>query len=105
MNNHFTDVGPKLAGKIPTSNVSSTKYLGRRMCNSIVFKEIDPFEIFSHISLLDPQKAVDHDGISCKTIKVLAYIISPTLSDIFNHALQHGKFSDSFKVPKNYFFT
>ena len=100
MNNHFTDVGPKLAGKIPKSNVSYTKYLGRPICNSIVLKETDSFEILSLISLLDPKKAVGHDGISCKTIKLLAYVISPVLSDIFNHALQHGKFPDSFKVAK-----
>ena len=100
MNNHFTNVGPKLAGKIPKSNVSYTKYLGRRTCNSIVFKETDPFEIFSLISLLDPQKIVGHDGILCKTIKVLAYIIRPVLSDIFNQALQHGKFPVSFKITK-----
>ena len=100
MNNHFTDVGPKLAGKIPKSNVSFTKYLGRRIRNSIVLKETDPFEILSLISLLDPKKAVGYDGISCKTIKLLAYVISPILSDIFNHALQHGKFPDSFKVAK-----
>ena len=55
MNNYFTDVGPNLAGKIPKFNVAYTKYLGRRICSSIVFKEIDPFEIFSLFSLLDPQ--------------------------------------------------
>ena len=31
---------------------------------------------------------------------MLACIISPILPDIFNHALQHGKFPDSFKVAK-----
>ena len=31
---------------------------------------------------------------------MLAYVISPVLSDIFNHDLQHGKFPDSFKVAK-----
>ena len=47
-----------------------------------------------------PKKQLGHGGISCKTIKLLAYIISPILSDIFNHTLQHSKFPDSFKVAK-----
>ena len=75
MNNYLPNFGPKLAGKVLTANVSFTKYLGRRKRNYIAFKETEPFEIFSHISLLDPQKAVGHDGISFKTIKVLANTI------------------------------
>ena len=101
MNNHFTDVGPKLAGKILKSNVFYTKYLGRHVYEILLcLMETDLFEIFSLISLLDSQKALHHDGKSCKTIKVLVYLISPILFNIFNHALKQGKFPDSFKVAK-----
>ena len=62
MNKHFVNVATNLAKTFSMSKFSSRNYFRKRISNSIVLKETDPYEIE----------------------KILAYMISPILSKTFN---------------------
>ena len=74
MKKYFANVEPKPAKTISISKFSSHNYVRKRIFNSIVLKETDPYELFSLISLLDSKKAVGHCGISCKIVKIFTYL-------------------------------
>lgn len=101
-NHFFTNVGPNLDSKIPDSLKTSHEYL-----NKLVNKTQNTFVLFpttsneiSHIIKNMKNKSPGPDGISMKTIKELAPLITLTLSKIFNLCFDQGTFPDELKVAK-----
>lgn len=98
LNNHFVLNGPKLARKIPDTNVLPTRYLSNNIVrNSLFLSPTDPIEIEKIIDNLKSGKASGPDGISTTFIKHGKEEIAFILTNLINECLSNGFFPDCLK--------
>ena len=97
LNDYFGNVEPSLDAKIP----AATKCFN--FSNKLKSFVYDPFtedEIYLQISQLYPNKAAGPENVPTKILRVLAFILSPYLSDTFNKCYETGIFPKSLKIAK-----
>ena len=98
-NNHFVNIGDKLAGTVeqtdtcPIDNIDETN--GR-----FSFKYIQPTQVFRVLSKLKNGKAVGIHNIPNKSLKLSKDIISNSLADIFNASIINNIFPVDFKIGR-----
>jgi len=97
---YFTNVGKKLANKIPSSSKSYQDYLNINNPNSMFFTPTDESEIEKVVNSLKSKKSYGHDKITNWLIKKLKFEISVPLSIIINQSLSSGIVPDEFKIAK-----
>ena len=98
-NNYFSNVASNLDRNNLHSNISPLNFLGAPVENSFFCTPSDREEI---VNLIDRQKnkSTDLMNIPVFIYKILAPIISPTVSMIFNNSVSEGIFRECFKKAK-----
>ena len=97
---YFTNVGPNLASKIPTVNVSFQNFLGPHVKETIFLRPITFLELYKICMSLKVGKAPGVDGIPMQLIKGSFQFISEPLMRIINLSLENGIFPDKLKTAK-----
>ncbi|KAE9522560.1 hypothetical protein AGLY_017044 [Aphis glycines] len=92
LNNHYVNVGPNLASKIPFTNIKTKSSC---FVNSIYFEPITPVEIINNINSLKNNIAPGSDKVSVEFLKSKRKIISDPLACMFNLFVENNYF------PKN----
>ena len=99
-NTFFTNIGPTLANKIPSTNLSATNYIRQgRLKDSIFLNPTSEEEIRNIIKLLKNGSS-GWDEISAKIIKISCSPLLKPLCHIFNLSLFTGVFPDELKLAK-----
>ena len=99
-NDYFINIGPKLAAE-STSNSSNNvhKYLKTNKLNYpfFSFENVLVDNVLLTLRHLQTSKSTGLDSISAKMLKIVATIIAPSLTYIFNLSLSTGIFIDDWK--------
>jgi len=98
---YFTNVGQKLADKIPKSQKSSVEYMSSTPNpNSMYFYPTDQNEIDQIIKSMKNKKSTGYDGISSAFLKKIQPAICKPLSIIINKSLETGEVPSNLKLAK-----
>ena len=97
---YFTNIGPNLASKIPTVNVSFQNFLGPHVKETIFLRPITFSELYKICMSFKVGKAPGVDGIPMQLIMGSCQFISDPLMRIINLSLQSGIFPDRLKTAK-----
>jgi len=98
LNEHFTNVGERLAEKLPITNIDPSSYIKKTFRNSFMFRAITPEEVQDIIMNLKGNKSTL--GVPQKFIKIAHNFISEPLAIIFNLSLLQGIVPDELKIAK-----
>lgn len=93
---YFTNVGKKLADKIPKSK--NTFCTGKREVNSVFFSPTTAEEVKMNIANLKNHTSPGIDGISSDVLKALRDNIAAILAEIINKSIDLGYFPAAFKA-------
>ena len=99
INNYFSNVASSLDRNIPHANISELNFLGAPAENSFFCSPSDREEIINLIGR-QKNKSTDLMNILVFIYKILAPLISPTVSMLFNNSLSEGIFPECFKTAK-----
>ena len=100
---YFTNIGPKLANQIPTSEHDSLHYLHKKRQhnpNTFFMIPTHPTEILDILKKLKPKNSSGHDNVSTKLLKSLDTSISLPLSILANASMQTGIVPNTLKIAK-----
>ena len=97
-NNYFNDVGTILAQKLPESTKIPEAYIKHENGSTFESQGIMEDDVFSMVSTLPSSKAMGYDRISHKLLKDSVYVITSSLTYIFNQSLLTGMFPNDLKV-------
>ena len=98
-NEYFSEIGEKLSGEIPSTNVKYADYIKHNEC-TFDFVEITEDEVLTELKNLKANKGFGQDNISPKFLKDSSYVISSTLTSIFNQSLKMEKFPDEWALAR-----
>ena len=98
-NNFFSEIGPKLASKIPDSVISFEHFL-QGDYQILEEKPVTDNELNEAIKTLKSKKSSRYDEISSYVIKHISPLIFDPLKYIFNLSLEKGIFPDQLKIAK-----
>ena len=99
-NKYFVNIGPQLAHKMNSTNVSFENFVTP---SSSVFSEfhlVSSSKVFKLLSSLSSSKASGIDKISGRVLKISANVIAPSISYIMNYAISSCCFPDEWKLAK-----
>ena len=99
-NSYFTNIGPNLAAKIPTTSHKFMEYLKPMYANSIFMNPTDYSEINQVIHSLKNSNSKGHDDLSVNTLKSCGELILKPLCILFNKSIQTGIVPDELKIAK-----
>ena len=100
-NEHFSNIGPKLADKIGKGNSFYVDYLSDYNIDaSFQLKETDSSTVSILLSKLSKSKATGLDKISCRLLRECSDLIAESLSLIFNRSIIMGIFPNEWKCAK-----
>ena len=85
LNSHFTSVGQALANEIPSTDVKPEIYL-QQIDKTFTFQAVTVDNVRDLLKT-DGKKATGLDKIPCKILKLVANIIAPSLTPIFNQSI------------------
>ena len=97
---YFTNVGPNLQKKIPTTSSPFHTFLGNRVDESILLEPTNSVELIDICKSLKNSKATGADNIPMHIIKDISEYISAPLTQIVNLSLAKGIFPDQLKISK-----
>ena len=95
-NEHFSDIGDKLAAKIQTKTSFKSSLKGRNP-NSMALFSSTFFEIYNAIHSLNNKNYFGVDTISSYFLKVASLVITPCLMHLFNVCFNNGLFPEVLK--------
>ena len=98
-NQYFVNIGSNLASTIHTNDLNPINNLGDRHQNSFSFMATTAQEVFNTIKKFDNKKS-SLNNIPIFILKKISHIISPLLSDIFNHSINDGIFPEKLKTGR-----
>jgi hypothetical protein len=93
-NDFFTNIGPRLANKIPVTNIKATQFLKGDHQNSFFFPPVSEPEIIKVISDLKNSHSKGSDNIPVNLVKCCAVELSSILTHLNNESLSTGIFPD-----------
>ena len=99
-NEFFTEIGPKLAAKIPNSNASFRDFLKSPSISSIGIELTSPTEIISIAGELRTTHSRGLDDIDPELAKYVIGAISKPLTEIINCSILKGVVPNSLKLAK-----
>ena len=98
-NEYFVNVGPKLADKIPPSNMNFSSYLPANNQNSIFLDPIRENEVKIELDQLKVNKSGGYDEMSPRVlIKVISNTVEKPLTYIYNQTFLTGIIPNEFKM-------
>ena len=103
LNNHFSDIGPRMAQNThPPSN--TCKFTNLSLVNnnltSFYVNPISANEVLNHLNELKLSKSVGSNGILIRYIIMASCIIAPTLTKLYNYCIEEGTFPDILKIAE-----
>ena len=98
-NNFFSEIGPKLATKIPHSSISFQRFLHGDY-PSLEEKLITDVELNKTLQILKTRKSSGYDDISSNVTKHISPSIFDPLRYIFNLSIEKGIYPDQLKIAK-----
>jgi predicted CopG family antitoxin len=99
-NDHFGDVGKKMATKIPTVAVLPDSFINSNTNNSLFLHPCTPQEIYKTVASLKNKRSSGSDGITNDFIKKVNQSICIPLCIIFNKSFEEGVFPTAMKLAK-----
>ena len=99
-NTFFSEIGPKLASDIPSTDTSFKSFLSGRNPIDFEFSRISETDIFKICDLLKPKTSSGPDFISTKLLKQIAPIIITPLHYLINLSLETGYVPREYKIAK-----
>ena len=100
-NEHFSNIGPKLADNIDEGNRFYVDYLSDYNIDaSFQLKETNSSTVSKLLSKLSKSKATGLDKISCRLLRECPDLIAESLSLIFNRSIITGIFPNEWKCAK-----
>ena len=99
-NRFFTEIGPKLAEKIPQSTKPFSDFLGSKHENEFKFSELSEERLFNFIKKMKPKTSFGEDLVSNKVLQFVAPNILQPLKHLINLSLRTGHFPQKFKIAK-----
>ena len=99
-NKFFSNIGPSLAHKIPSSSTTFKDFLTGSFSNSMSFSPTSESEVLSIINQLKTSKSEGYDGVCISPIQQAADLLASPLSQICNLSLETGVFPDRLKIAK-----
>ena len=105
INDHFTNIGKRMAAKIPHVDTSYTPTINTTLLTSFVMTDIKETEVMDSISSLKTKAAPGLHGISTKFLKISKSLITPILVKFFNKCIEKEIFPVTLKqtqipIPK-----
>ena len=97
---YFSNIGPSLAGKIPTSSVSIKSFLNGEFSDSMFLEPVIENEIIYITKSFPSGRAPGYDNISMSVIRASLEVISRPLTHIINLSLLKGIVPDEIKIAK-----
>ena len=98
---YFTNKGPNLVSKIPSTNSSPKDFLSSSLSESISLQQLTVGELNNiNVKSFNANKAPGHDNISMKIIHQSFQNIAQPLVTIINTLLSTGVFPESLKIAK-----
>ena len=98
-NQYFSEVGSRLASKIPPTSKSPTANIKSVHC-SMFLEPITEEKVTYYIRSLNDHKSAGATNIPIKCIKLVNVIISPIFTVIFNRCITEGIFPDNLKIAQ-----
>ena len=98
-NNYYTNIGPKLASKIPATGKDFKSYLPENK-HVITFHELTFEEFDSAYKALQRNKSLGVDDIKGSIILDVYNEIRAPLFEVFRHSLKDGIFPDRLKIAR-----
>ena len=103
-NDHFSNIGPKLAESIPNNNdVNFRDFITQQKSktkNSFSFRPVSVTLVYTLLVNLSTTKATGMDKISAKILQVAAPVIAPSLTEIFNMSIDSDQFPSDWKAAR-----
>lgn len=99
-NEYFTNIGPNLANKIPTTDTEFVSYLKGDFKHSFFATPTTPNEIISVVNPMLSKSSYGIDEIPLKTMKLVINQIALPLSKIINCSFTTGIFPNLLKIAK-----
>ena len=97
LNSYFTEIGPRMASKIPDTKAMNTI---SSSLNSFFCEPCAESEVFQEIMHLNEKKSAGIENIPIKFIKMSAEYISPVFTSSYNKCMQIGVFPSKLKIAK-----
>lgn len=97
-NNHFSQIGSKLAEEIPQVDIDPLDFLGCSQANSFMLFPASSTEIEEIITCMNLSKASGPFSIPVCLLKLLKTCLSFPLEFIFNISISSGCVPDQFKL-------
>ena len=99
LNDHFTEIRPKLASGSPRGYTSCSDYITK--ANSpFHLKQTSPKTILDLLKSMSAKKATSLDNIPSRLVKEAAPVICKSLATIFNKSVDTGIFPTGMKLAK-----
>ena len=97
---YFSNIGPKLAEKMPNSNDTYTRFLPPQNVNSLFFDPASSQEIIHICNSLRPGIAAGYDNIPIGIVKETIDVISDPLCHIINLSITSSVVPDQLKIAR-----
>ena len=97
---YFTEIGPDLARKVPTSNKHFSDYLGAPNDEEFHFSEMSELRIMTFEKNMKPKSSYGEDLVSSKILKSIIPTIIQPIKHLINLSLSTCYFPDNFKIAK-----
>ena len=98
--NNFTNIGPNLASKIPSTNSSPKDFLGSSLSESISLQPLRVGELNNIVKSFNTNKAPGHDNISMRKNSSIFPKYCAASCNHYNTSLSTGVFPQSLKIAK-----
>ena len=99
-NTFFSQIGPKLASDIPSSDACFKDFMPNKNDSNFEFSRISETDILKICDLLKPKVSTGADFISTKLLKQISPIIITPLHYLINLSLETGYVPREFKIAK-----
>ena len=96
-NNHFTDISQSLAQEIPATDVEPEYYItATHKTFPLQTPSVDT--VYNLLTKMNHRKATGLDRIPCELLKMVASIVAPSLTGIFEKSIHTGIFPTDWKL-------
>ena len=99
-NNHFTNIGQSLAREIPSVDIDTLSYVYPVNAGVFSFQRINVQKVIKLLKTIVVGKATGLDKIPNRLLKIVAGVVAPSLTGIFNQSLLTGIFPSDWKLAK-----
>ena len=98
-NEYFSTIGDKIANSVDSGNTHFSSYISKSS-TTFEFDTVSVDKVLHSFHALSSSKAIGVDKIPIKVLKLSIAIIAPSMTKLFNYAIQNGVFPRDWKVAK-----